>query len=173
MNKFATILGCVVVLTGSLVPLNAARAAPPGTEEITVWDTTGDWTGAADVASSDSIYHAVPVTLHISDQQILTTSGPMGDQNYLFIQGTLSIGPPFGDGNPMRLAGSVDLKQGNTTMQRGKFTLSGDLFTGELHAMSMTMNDVNSITATGSIVFVGDGSKRNPPAVAKLGLTKM
>jgi hypothetical protein len=172
MNKLTTVLGSAVALTVWLVPLNAARAASSDTQEVTVWDTTGYWTGTADVGSSVGIYQSVPVTLRINNQQILTTSGPMGDQNYLFVQGTLSIGPPFGTGDPMPLAGSLDLKQGNTTMQKGKFTLAGDLFTGELHAMSMTMEDMNTLTATGSIIFVGDG-KRKLPAVAKLGLTKM
>ena len=176
MNKLATILGCAMVLTGSLGPLNAASALD--TKLITVWDARGDWTGTADVASSEGTYNQVPVMLHISNQDELTTNGSMGTQTYVFVRGTITFEPPFGDGRPMRLAGSLDLKQGNTTMQRGKFTLAGDLFTGELHAMSMTMtdgmnNEVNTLTATGSIVFVGNATKPNPPAVAKLGLTKM
>lgn len=185
MNKLATLLGCAMVLTGSLVPLSAVRAASssttgdpnPPTVSVTVWDTTGDWKGTADVATSDgTTFNQVPVTLQISDQHELTTTNNMGTgtQTYVFVSGTITFDPTFGFGNgtPMRLAGSVDVKQGNTTLQRGKFTLSGDLFTGELHAMSMTTNGVTTITATGSIIFVGNGAKPNPPAVAKLGLTK-
>ncbi|MGO9443760.1 MAG: hypothetical protein ACLPXB_03165 [Thiobacillaceae bacterium] len=169
MNKLATIIsGFAVVVIGWLVPLESSRAAPPATEEITMWDTTGDWTGSAEMATPKGYFKDVPVTLHISDQQLLTTVGPMGDQNYLFVHGTLAVGPCA----PMRLAASLDLSQGNTTMQGGKFTVVGDLFTGEIDAMSMTMNGTNTITATGSITFVGDGTTLNPPAVVKLGLTK-
>jgi hypothetical protein len=169
MNKLATILAGAMVLTSSLVPLNAARATD---SLVTVWDTRGDWTGLADVATSDQTYNAVPVTLHISDQDELTTSGPMGTQVNVFVRGTITFAPPYGHSIPRRFAGSVDLKQGDTTTQRGKFALSGDFFSGELHAMSMTMNGVTTLTANGSITLLGRGVRNAPPAVARLGLTR-
>ena len=92
MNKIATILVCAMVLTGSLAPLNAARATDSSL--VTVWDTRGDWTGFADVTTSDQTYNAVPVTLHISDQDELTTSGPMGTQVNVFVRGTITFAPP-------------------------------------------------------------------------------